>query len=132
MTKFTALSKIKEKENPQPIGNFMPLEELSRQVEFEIKKFMENNKQLCEIAKNEGWLGEPWAKGSRGLLGYMRTSFAMQIRILDNLDNHIPIYQNEFCYFFRSDFFRDAVKKNNAVTPIYKKEHFEIIKKYNL
>lgn len=98
------------------------------EVEEYIAKFITANPDLVIEAKNEGWLGEPWKKGMSGLLGYMRTSFALQIKIIGRLEERLPIYQNEFVNYFRSIWFKDEVLKNGQIENFYKKEHFEIIK----
>ena len=62
----------------------------------------------------------------------MRTGFSIQLQVLLKFDNVLPIYQTEFVTFFRSDFFTNTVLEKGFIAPIYKKEHFELIKKYKL
>jgi hypothetical protein len=116
----------------QPAANLWEYAEIWRQVEYEINKFVESEAIKCQIAKEEGWLGTLIPRCHKGFLGYLRTGFALQIKILYKLQNPLPIYQNEFVDFFRSDFFRNEVLKNNHVKPFYKKEHIEIIKQLKL
>lgn len=101
-------------------------------IEKHIETFLTTHKDLCDKALQEGWLGHRIQKCQYGLLGYMRSSFAMQIKILEKLDipvripcYSVPTIKNFFC----SDFFKNATLDNKEVKPIYKKEHFEIIKK---
>tara|TARA_R110002167_G_scaffold33510_2_gene107654 strand:+ start:2270 stop:2641 length:372 start_codon:yes stop_codon:yes gene_type:complete len=100
-------------------------------VEEHIDKFMEENgdKPFIANAKFEGWLGDRIKKSNRGLLGYLRTGFSIQLKILGHSKEPLPIYQSDFIGFFSSDFFRNAARENGYVKAIYKKEHFEIIKK---
>jgi hypothetical protein len=99
-------------------------------VEENIVDFLQSHKELCSQAKEEKWLGYQIKKCHRGLLGYMRTSFALQIRLLENSSCLVPIYQteSEILWFFRSSWFKDTTMQNGFVKPIYKKEHFELIK----
>jgi hypothetical protein len=103
-------------------------------VEEYIDKFCQENESTSFFAnaKFEGWLGDRIKKSHKGLLGYLRTGFAIQLKILNYHSEPLPIYQSEFVDFFRSDFFHNATKQNGYVKAIYKKEHFEIIKKYKL
>jgi len=100
-------------------------------VEEHIDKFMEENgdKPFVANAKFEGWLGDRIKKSNRGLLGYLRTGFAIQLKILGHNKEVLPIYQGEFVSFFNSDFFRKITRENGYVKAIYKKEHFEILKR---
>lgn len=120
-----------EKKNDQP-KNFIEYKEFQQMIEDQIFDRLLNNPSWhykLEQAKREGWLGEPWARGKSGLLGYYRTSFGIQIKLLNQIDNPVPIYYPEFVDFFRSNFFKDQTLKNGFVSEnLYKKEHFEIIK----
>jgi hypothetical protein len=80
-------------------------------------------------AKSEGWMGDLIKKSHKGLLGYLRTGFVIQIKALEKLDDSLPIYQNEFVDFFKSEWFRNTALQNGFVKPIYKKEHFDLLKK---
>lgn len=98
-------------------------------VELHIDKFCESQKEFCEKAKAEGWLGYRIPKNQVGLLGYLRNGFAIQLRILNNYDIAVPIWDIKFVGFFRSSWFKNATLENGYVKPIYKKEHFEYLKK---
>lgn len=70
-----------------------------------------------ERAKNEGWLG--WKDNNKckdGLLGYMRTNIACQLKVLNKLGNFVPIYISEFVSFFNSSYFKDSVLKSGNVS----------------
>jgi len=113
--------------------NFIDSEEFWKMIEEQIDKLFESSNlkivNLIQKAKNEGWLGERMLKDNKGLLGYFRTNFGKQIKILNNLGNHLPIWQSELTGFFRSDFFSDEVRRNGYVSEfLFKEEHFEIIK----
>jgi hypothetical protein len=102
-------------------------------IEEQIDKLFESSNlkivNLIQKAKNEGWLGARMLKDNKGLLGYFRTNFGKQIKILNNLGNHLPIWQSELTGFFRSDFFSDEVRRNGYVSEfLFKEEHFEFIK----
>jgi hypothetical protein len=113
--------------------NFIDSEELWKMIEEQIDKLFESSNlkivNLIQKAKNEGWLGARMLKDNKGLLGYFRTNFGKQIKILNNLGNHLPIWQSELTGFFRSDFFSDEVRRNGYVSEfLFKEEHFEFIK----
>jgi hypothetical protein len=101
-------------------------------VEIHIDNFCESQAEFCQKAKEEGWLGHRVAKNHLGLLGYLRNGFAIQLKTLNQYNIPLPIWYNEFVGFFRSDWFRSATRKNGFIKPIYKKEHFDLIKKFNL
>ena len=70
-----------------------------------------------ERAKNEGWLG--WKDNNKckdGLLGYMRTNIACQLKVLNKLGNFVPIYISEFVSFFNSSYFKDSVLRSDNVS----------------
>ena len=121
-----------KQQEPSQAKNFANFDIWER-VEQEIQKFIARNENETFFinAKQNGWLGDNIKKGTHGLLGYMRTSFAIQIVILEGLDDALPIYPKglDIVNFFRSDFFKDATLKNERITAIYKVEHFEILKK---
>lgn len=106
-------------------------EQILDKVEELLSSFKLTHRELCDKAKIEGWLGEPWKKGASGLFGYMRTSFGLQIKILENLDFPLPIYpyNREITDFFRSDFFKNTTLKNGYPSAIFKNDHFDILKK---
>lgn len=113
--------------------NFIDSEEFWNMIEEQINKLFESSNlkifNLIQKAKNEGWLGARILKDNKGLLGYFRTNFGKQIKILHNLGNHLPIWQSELTGFFRSDFFSNEVRRNNYVSELlFKEEHFEFIK----
>ena len=121
-----------KQQEPSQAKNFANFDIWER-VEQEIQKFIARNKNETFFinAKENGWLGDNIKKGTHGLLGYMRTSFAIQIVILEGLDDALPIYPKglDIVNFFRSDWFKNATLENKFVKPIYKVEHFEILKK---
>lgn len=119
--KFTIVSSIKPEQS-----------DIWDEVEKYIAKFITANSDIVLKAREEGWLGEPWKKGASGLLGYMRTSFALQIKIINRLAEELPIYQFDFVNYFRSPWFKDEVLKNGQVENFYKNDHFEIIKKLKI
>lgn len=117
----------------QVAKNFIDSEEFWNMIEEQINKLFESaNLKIVNLilkAKNEGWLGERILKDNKGLLGYFRTNFGKQIKIIHNLGNHLPIWQSELTGFFRSDFFYNEVQRNNYVSELlFKEEHFEFIK----
>jgi hypothetical protein len=101
-------------------------------VEMNIDNFCESQVDFCQKAKEEGWLGYRIAKNHLGLLGYLRNGFTIQLKILNQYDIPLPIWNNEFVGFFRSDWFKNTALENGFVKPIYKKEHFDLIKKFKL
>ena len=101
-------------------------------VEMNINKFCESQADFCQEAKEEGWLGYRIPKNHLGLLGYLRNGFAIQLKIINQYDIALPIWNNEFVGFFRSDWFKNTTLENEFVKPIYKKEHFDLIKKFKL
>ena len=121
-----------KQQEPSQAKNFANFDIWER-VEQEIQKFIARNKNETFFinAKENGWLGDNIKKGTHGLLGYMRTSFAIQIKILEGLDDVIPIYLTHLniVNFFRSDWFKNTTLENRYVKLIYKVEHFEILKK---
>ena len=121
-----------KQQEPSQAKNFANFDIWER-VEQEIQKFIARNENETFFinAKQNGWLGDNIKKGTHGLLGYMRTSFAIQIVILEGLDDALPIYPKglDIVNFFRSDWFKNATLENKFVKPIYKVEHFEILKK---
>lgn len=120
-------------ETTESLKNLLSYSEIYEKIEFHVKNFLEKEIVLCHRAKEEGWLGSEWnPKDYRGLLGYMRTGFSIQLQVLLKFDNVLPIYQAEFVTFFRSDFFENVVLEKGHISLVYKKEHFEIIKKYKL
>ena len=117
----------------QVAKNFIDSEEFWNMIEEQINKLFESaNLKIVNLilkAKNEGWLGERILKDNKGLLGYFRTNFGKQIKIIHNLGNHLPIWQSKLTGFFRSDFFYNEVQRNNYVSELlFKEEHFEFIK----
>jgi hypothetical protein len=93
-------------------------EEFLELVEIEVKKFLSIPKWhfLIERAKQENYFGSLHSKKDLlGLLGYLRMNFAMQIRILNNYNNHFEISSNH-CKFLRGDWFRMQVLKNNSIS----------------
>ena len=86
---------------------------------------------VIENAKKEGWLGETWQRDKFGLLGYFRTNFAVQLKILNKLGNPVAIYDNELVSFFKSKWFSEQVLKNNYVSnQLYNNNHLEKLKNF--
>jgi hypothetical protein len=115
--------------------NFIEQGELNSIIEEQINAFLADPSKhyLQEQARNEGWFGSKMPRDHKGLLGYYRASFGKQIKILNNLDNIIPIYQTQFVDWFRSDFFINETLRNGFISSnLVKKEHFEIIKNNKL
>lgn len=113
--------------------NFIDSNEFWNMIEEQIDKLFESpNLKIVNLilkAKNEGWLGARIQKDNKGLLGYFRTNFGKQIKILQNLGNHLPIWQSELTGFFRSDFFSNEVRRNGYVSELlFKEEHFKFLK----
>lgn len=129
MTKRTAIEIVNQVQRKQSVPA-QPEYDLWGIVEIHIQDFLEKQKDWCDKVHQEGWLGEKYVKGKNGLLGYLRTSFAIQLKTLQNLQMPVPIYSMnaEIVNFFRSDWFRNATIENGFVKPIYKKEHFEFLK----
>ena len=110
------------------------------QVESLVKEKIINTPfHAYDTAKTEGWLGfetkvDDWDNITKagitlGLLGYYRMNFAIQYKILANVDNRVAIYEPKFVSFFRSCWFKDQVLKNGNVSKeLAKSEHFDIIK----
>jgi hypothetical protein len=104
-------------------------EEFLELVEIEVKKFLStpNWHFLIERAKQENYFGSLHSKKDLlGFVGYLRMNFAMQIRILNNYNNHFEISGNH-CKFLRSNWFRMQVLKNNCISY---KLHFKEFKTY--
>jgi hypothetical protein len=114
-------------------GNYIDQKELNDMIEQEIASLLRLDDveihNLLQQAKNEGWLGSTLPRDYQGLLGYYRTCFGKQIKILKEIDNSIPIYYNEFLHWFRGDHFKNATLKNQKISvDLIKHEHFDIIK----
>lgn len=98
--------------------NFIENSEFFEMIDIEVKKFINNpsNHFIIEKAKKENYFGSLHSKKDLiGLLGYLRMNFAMQIRILENCNNHFEI-DNKFCQFLRSKWFKNAVLNNNKIS----------------
>lgn len=110
--------------------NFIESSQFLEMIDIEVKKFINNpcNHFIIEKAKKQNYIGSLHSKKDLvGLLGYLRMNFAMQIRILTNCSNHFAI-DNRFCQFLRSEWFKNAVLKNNE---IYHKLHFKDFSEFN-
>jgi hypothetical protein len=105
-------------------------EKLIELAEIEVNNFLEREVIICEQAKEEGWLGESWRGGQNGLLGYMRTSYQRQLKILSYplVPVCIPNFPPEIYYFFVGDWFENETCKNGCVQAIFKKEHFNYLR----
>jgi hypothetical protein len=114
-------------------GNYIDQKDLTYMIEEQITSLLRLDDveihNLLEQAKNEGWLGSTLPRDYQGLLGYYRTCFGKQIKILKEIDNPIPIYYTEFLKWFRCDHFKVATLKNQKISvDLIKHEHFDIIK----
>lgn len=98
--------------------NFIESSQFLEMIDIEVKKFINNPSKhyIIEKAKKENYFGSLHSKKDLvGLLGYLRMNFAMQIRILENCNNHFEI-DNRFCQFLRSKWFKNAVLNNNKIS----------------
>jgi hypothetical protein len=130
---------MKNYERKEP-KNIIDYDYFFNQVESLVKeKIIKTPFHTYETAKIEGWLGfetkvDDWGNINKagitlGLLGYYRMNFAIQYKILANVDNRVAIYEPRFVNFFRSSPFKDQVLKNGKVSKeLVKSEHFDIIK----
>jgi len=130
---------MKNYERKEP-KNIIDYDYFFNQVESLVKeKIIKTPFHTYETAKIEGWLGfetkvDDWDNITKagitlGLLGYYRMNFAIQYKILANVDNRVAIYEPRFVNFFRSSPFKDQVLKNGKVSKeLVKSEHFDIIK----
>lgn len=127
MTNIMKASQVLEeqKEKAIKISSFNLMEE----VEKHIQAFLKKHKERCDQIKKEGWLGEEFPRGARGILGYMRTSYAIQLAVINKVGG-APIYPEnpKIVRFFKSNFIKDIALQRNCVSDIYKKEHFDLIK----
>lgn len=113
--------KIKFKDNYEQNSqkNYIDPHDFWLMVDDQIGFYLNSPKSHFDIerAKKEGWLG--W-KGSNkckdGLLGYMRTNIACQLKVLNKLGNFVPIYISEFVSFFNSSYFKDSVLRSGNVS----------------
>lgn len=130
---------MKNLERKEP-KNIIDYDYFFNQVESLVKEKIINTPfHAYDTAKIEGWLGfetkvDDWDNITKagitlGLLGYYRMNFAIQYKILANVDNRVAIYEPKFVSFFRSSWFKDQVLKNKNVSKeLAKSEHFDIIK----
>jgi len=130
---------MKNYERKEP-KNIIDYDYFFDQVENLVKEKIINTPfHAYDTAKIEGWLGfetkvDDWDNITKagitlGLLGYYRMNFAIQYKILANVDNRVAIYEPRFVNFFRSSPFKDQVLKNGKVSKeLVKSEHFDIIK----
>ena len=98
--------------------NFMENSKFLEMIDREVKKFVNNPSKhyIIEKAKQENYFGSLHSKKDLvGLLGYLRMNFGLQIRILENCNNHFEI-DNRFCQFLRSKWFRNAVISNKNIS----------------
>lgn len=120
--------------------NFIDYQEFWEMVDEEIQNFLKQPSThfLIERAKDEKWFGSVHSnRDIRGLLGYFRNNYALQLKLLKNLSNHV------FCFvtdesiqkWFASDYFKKRVLNNpsqQVILNLYKEEHLEIIKEKEL
>ena len=118
--------------NQQQNKNFIDQEEFYAMIEEQVAKWFDNpsNYYKIEKAKNEGWLGSLHSnRDYKGLLGYLRINFGKQIKILNNLDNQLPVYDSRFYHFFAGDWFKNEVLRNGYISQEFVLEkHIEILK----
>ena len=108
-----------KQQNQQQNKNFIDQEELYEMIGEQVNKWLYNpsNYFTIEKAKNEGWLGSLHSnRDHKGLLGYLRINFGKQIKILNNLDNYLPVYESKFYHFFAGDWFKNKVLRNGYIT----------------
>ena len=121
-----------KQQNQQQIKKFMNQEELYEIIGEQVDKWLDNPSHhfTIEKAKNEGWFGSLHSnRDHKGLLGYLRINFGKQIKILNNLDNYLPIYDQRFYHFFAGDWFKNEVLRNGCITQEFVLEkHIEILK----
>ena len=106
-------------EAQKPAGNYIEYEVIYEAVEAEIQKWLENPSNLLKVqkAENEGWLGSRFLKKcQKGLFGYLKINFAIQIKTLQKFDNDFPIYNSKLVEFLRSDWFKNETLKNGYVS----------------
>ena len=108
-----------EKQYHQTNLNYIDPHDFWVLVEDQINNYLSNpsTHYIVERAKKEGWLG--WKDNNKckdGLLGYMRTNIACQLKVLNKLGNFVPIYISEFVSFFNSSYFKDSVLRSDNVS----------------
>ena len=122
---------MKQQNNQRPL-NIIDQEELYAMIEEQVSKWLDNpsNYYTIERAKKEGWFGSLLCnRDHKGLLGYLRINFGKQIKILNNLDNYLPIYDSRFFHFFAGDWFKNEVLRNGCISQEFVlKKHIEILK----
>ena len=118
--------------SPKIMKNYIDQELLYEMIEEQVNKWLDNpsNHFTIDKAKNEGWLGSLHSnRDHKGLLGYLRINFGKQIKILNNLDNYLPVYDSRFYHFFAGDWFKNEVLRNGYITQEFVLEkHIEILK----
>jgi len=120
--------------------NFIDDQKLWEIVDKEIQNFLKQPSThfLIERAKNEKWFGSLHCnRDSRGLLGYLRNNYLIQLKLLNNLSNRVPVFirDESIQKWFASDYFKKRVLNNpsqQVILNLYKEEHLEIIKKKEL
>ena len=122
--------------NQQQIKKFMNQEELYEMIGEQVDKWLDNpsNHFTIEKAKNQGWFGSLHSnRDHKGLLGYLRLNFGKQIKILNNLDNYLPVYDQRFYHFFAGDWFKNEVLRNGYISQDFViKKHIEILKDFTM
>ena len=99
--------------------NFIDQEEFYLIIQEQVDNWLNNPSHHYQIekAKKEGWFGSIHSnRDNKGLLGYLRLNFGKQVKILNNLGNHLPIYDSRFADFFRGSFFENEVLRNGYIT----------------
>lgn len=124
------------------MNSFLNYEEFYETIGKEVKLFLElpSSYYLIERAKNEKWLGSLHSnKDGRGLLGYLRMNYGLQIKLIKNLSNCVVVHNNnldqQILNWFASDFFKKTVLSNpdkKVILNFYKKEHLDLIRNSEL
>jgi len=110
---------MKQNNQQQRILKTIDQEEFYILIEEQVDIWLQNpsNHFKIEKAKNEKWFGSLHCnRDHKGLLGYLRLNFGMQIKILNNLDNYLPVYDERLCDFFRGNWFANEVKRNGFIS----------------
>lgn len=120
-----------ENNQQQRVRNFINQEEFYILIDDQVQQWLQNpsNHYKIEKAKNEKWFGSLHCnRDHKGLLGYLRINFGKQIKILKNLDNNLPIYDQRFHDFFGGDWFANEVKRNGFVSSEFiLNKHLELL-----
>lgn len=109
----------KQNNQQQRVLKTIDQEEFYIFIEEQVDIWLKNpsNHYKIEKAKNEKWFGSLHCnRDHKGLLGYLRLNYGKQIKILNNLDNYLPVYDQRLCDFFRGNWFANEVKRNGFIS----------------